>query len=85
MPPCPPAQPPLLMMDIKIGQFHVRVQECNYALIAVTSRLDAVVACINVLQPMENRRCTASKLMLWLKYTEYFKFAEFAEYFKSHR
>ena len=38
-----------------IAQFHVRIQECIKALIAVTSRLDAVVACINVLDPMENQ------------------------------
>ena len=38
-----------------IGQFHVRIQECIKELIAVTSRLDAVVACINVLDPMENQ------------------------------
>ena len=37
-----------------IGQFHVRIQECIKVLIAVTSRLDAVVAYINVLYPMEN-------------------------------
>ena len=33
------------------------------SLIAVTSRLDAVVACINVLYPMENQHCAAFKLM----------------------
>ena len=40
-------------MQLKTGQLHVRVQECNNFLITVTSRLDAVVACINVLHPME--------------------------------
>ena len=38
----------------QISQLHVRIQECIKALIAVTSRLDAVVACENVLDPMEN-------------------------------
>ena len=37
-----------------IGQLHVRIQECIKELIAVTSRLDAVVPCVNVLDPMEN-------------------------------
>ena len=45
------------------------------SLIAITSRLDAVVACINVLYPMENQNCAAFKLMLWIKYTVYFTFA----------
>ena len=37
-----------------IGQFHVRIQEYIKVLIAVTSQLDAVIVCINVLYPMEN-------------------------------
>ena len=37
------------------GQFHVRIQEFIMVLIAITSRLDAVVAGINVLYPMENQ------------------------------
>ena len=43
-----------LSQIIKIGQFHVRIQECTKVLIAVMSQLDAVVVCINVLYPMEN-------------------------------
>ena len=39
-----------------IGQLHVRVDSrMQLFLIAVMSRLDAVVACINVLHPMENQ------------------------------
>ena len=49
------------------------------SLIAVTSRLDAVVACINVLYPMENQHRAAFKLMLWIKYTVYLTFANNTE------
>ena len=56
------------------GQFHVRIQEFIMVLIAVMSRLDAVVAGINVLYPMENQ-CVAFKLMLQFKYMVYFNFA----------
>ena len=38
-----------------ISQLYVRIQECIKELIAVTSRLDDVVACIKVLDPMENQ------------------------------
>ena len=37
-----------------ISQFHVRIQEYNYFLFAM-SRLDAVIACKNESHPMENQ------------------------------
>ena len=37
-----------------IDHLHASLKECLEVLIAVTSRLDAVVACVNVLHPMEN-------------------------------
>ena len=49
------------------------------SLIAVTSRLDAVVACINVLYLMENQHCAAFKLMLWIKYMVCLTFASNTE------
>ena len=49
------------------------------SLIAVTSQLDAVVACINVLYPMENQDRATFKLMLWIKYTVYLSFANNTE------
>ena len=61
--------------NLSIGQFHVRIQECIKALIVVTSWLNAVVACVNVLDPMENQWCAAFKLMLQFKYTVYVNFA----------
>ena len=38
-----------------IDHLHTSLKEFIKVLIAVTSRLDAVVACINVLHPMENQ------------------------------
>ena len=38
-----------------IAQLHRSLKEFIKVLIAVTSRLDAVVACINALNPKENR------------------------------
>ena len=40
---------------ITIDHLHTSLKEFIKVLIAVTSRLDAVVACINVLHPMENQ------------------------------
>ena len=58
-----------------IAQLHRSLKEFIKVLIAVTSRLDAVVACINVLNPMENRRFAAFKLTLLIKCTGYVSFA----------
>ena len=38
-----------------IDHLHSSLKEFIKVLIAVTSRLDAVVACINVLHPIENQ------------------------------
>ena len=37
-----------------IDHLHASLKECIEVLIAVTSQLDAVVACVNVLHPIEN-------------------------------
>ena len=39
----------------EIDHLHTSLKEFIKVLIAVTSQLDAVVACINVLHPMENQ------------------------------
>ena len=57
-----------------IAQLHTSLKEFIRVLIAVMSWLDAVVACINVLNPMENRRFAVFKLKLLIKYTGYVSF-----------
>ena len=47
--------PIVLHSVVPIDHLHTSLKEFIKVLIAVTSRLDAVVACINVLHPMENQ------------------------------
>ena len=46
-----------------IDHLHARTKEFINTLIAVTSRLDAAVTGINVLNPMENQCCSTFKCM----------------------
>ena len=57
-----------------IGRLHRDLKEFTKVLIVVASWLDAVVACINVLNPIENQWFAVFKLMLSIKYTGYINF-----------
>ena len=65
----------IFLYILTIAQLHRSLKEFIKVLIVVTSRLDAVVACINVLNPMEDQRFAVFKLTLLIKYTGYVSFA----------
>ena len=61
--------------NLPIDHLHARTKEFISTLIMVTSWLDAVVASMNVLNPMKYWWCITFKCMLWFKYTVHVNFA----------